>query len=271
MAMKTSVVIADGTFPTNTAPILGPIRQAVRQAAEAGYDAVSVTVRRPEELDLSALQNACREYGAAVSGLATGRLYTVDGLSLGSGDEDNRLSAVRQMLAHAELCAQLDGAKLIVGAVRGWTRDAGGREAYNQQFRRSMEAIVARAEALGVRVVLEAISSLDSDAYCSIAETAEYVRSFRSPALQLQLDSIHLHTNGELDFYPKILALNGLVGQVDISDVDRMAPDGAHFDFPLLLRALKEIDYQDYLVSEFRAQPPADAARAGLAYIRTLL
>ncbi len=146
--MKTSVVIADGTFSTNTAPLLGPIDEVVRKAAKIGYDAISVTVDRPE---------------------------------------------------------------------------------------------------------------------------AEYIRSFRSPALRLQLDSIHLHTNGELDFYPKILALEGLVGQVDISDVDRMAPDGTHFDFPLFVRALKEIGYQDYLVSEFRAAPPANAAQAGLDYIRTLL
>lgn len=95
MSMKTSVVIADGTFSTNTAPLLGPIDEVVRKAAKIGYDAISATVDRPE---------------------------------------------------------------------------------------------------------------------------AEYIRSFRSPALRLQLDSIHLHTNGELDFYPKILALEGLVGQVDISD-----------------------------------------------------
>ena len=88
--MKTSVVIADGTFSTNTAPLLGPIDEVVRKAAKIGYDAISATVDRPE---------------------------------------------------------------------------------------------------------------------------AEYIRSFRSPALRLQLDSIHLHTNGELDFYPKILALEGLVGQ----------------------------------------------------------
>ena len=148
MSMKTSVVIADGTFSTNTAPLLGPIDEVVRKAAKIGYDAISATVDRPE---------------------------------------------------------------------------------------------------------------------------AEYIRSFRSPALRLQLDSIHLHTNGELDFYPKILALEGLVGQVDISDVDRMAPDGTHFDFPLFVRALKELGYQDYLVSEFRAAPPANAAQAGLDYIRTLL
>lgn len=85
------------------------------------------------------------------------------------------------------------------------------------------------------------------------------------------MDSIHLHTNGETDFYQGLLKAGDLIGQVDISDVDRMAPDGRHFDFPLLIQALKETGFQDYLVFEFRANPPADAAKAGLDYIRALL
>ena len=134
-----------------------------------------------------------------------------------------------------------------------------------------MEQILEKAEQLGVQVVLEAISRIDSDAYCTVRETADFIRSFGTKALQLQMDSIHLHNNGEKNFYQDILSAGELVGQVDISDVDRMAPDGKHFDFPLFLKALHEIGYGDYLVAEFRAQPPENAAEAGLAYLRTLL
>ena len=250
MGMKTSAVWADGTFESNTAPLMGPLEDCARRAAELGYDALSLTVNRPGELDAAYVRRVLGEYGLTASGLATGRIYTVDG---------------------AELCAQLGGAKLIVGAIRGWTRDAGGREAYEPLFRSSMESILARAEQLGIQVAFEAISRIDSDAYCSLSETAEFIRSFRSPALRLQVDSIHLHTNGETDFYQGLLKAGDLIGQVDISDVDRMAPDGRHFDFPLLIQALKETGFQDYLVFEFRANPPADAAKAGLDYIRALL
>ena len=271
MAMKTSVVIADGTFETNTAPLLGSIDEVFSQAAELGYDAVSVTVNRPEDVDVEGLLQAMEKYGVAVSGLATGRIYTVDGFTLGSGDEANRMEAVNRMLGHAEICAKLKGAKLIIGAIRGWTKDAGGRENYEKQFRKSMETLVQRAEELGIKIVMEAISYIDSDAYCLIGETAEYIRSFHSPALQLQLDSIHIYNNGETNFYEEILKAGDLVGQVDISDVDRMAPDGKHFDFPLFMKALHEVDYQDYLLSEYRAAPPENAAKVGLDYIKTLM
>ena len=271
MGMKTSAVWEDGTFESNTAPLMGPLEDCARRAAELGYDALSLTVNRPGELDAAYVRRVLGEYGLTASGLATGRIYTVDGLGLGLADQERRQAAVDRMLSHAELCAQLGGAKLIVGAIRGWTRDAGGREAYEPLFRSSMESILARAEQLGIQVAFEAISRIDSDAYCSLSETAEFIRSFRSPALRLQVDSIHLHTNGETDFYQGLLKAGDLIGQVDISDVDRMAPDGRHFDFPLLIQALKETGFQDYLVFEFRANPPADAAKAGLDYIRALL
>ena len=61
MPMKTSVVIADGTFATNTAPILGPTVQAMRRAAQIGYDAVSLTVNEPEKLDVPEVLAACRQ------------------------------------------------------------------------------------------------------------------------------------------------------------------------------------------------------------------
>ena len=47
--------------------------------------------------------------------------------------------------------------------------------------------------------------------------------------------------------------------------------DGKHFDFPLFMKALHEVDYQHYLLSEYRAAPPENAAKVGLDYIKTLM
>ena len=140
---------------------MGPLEDCARRAAELGYDALSLTVNRPGELDAAYVRRVLGEYGLTASGLAAGRIYTVDGLGLGLADQERRQAAVDRMLSHAELCAQLGGAKLIVGAIRGWTRDAGGREAYEPLFRSSMESILARAEQLGIQVAFEAISRID--------------------------------------------------------------------------------------------------------------
>lgn len=269
--MRTSVVWADGTFESNTAPLMGPLEACAPQAAEMGFDGMSLTVNCPEELDPARVSRIMRDCGLAVSGLATGRIYTVDGLGLGMADSEKREAAIGRMLRHTELCAELGGAKLIVGAVRGWVRDAGGRQRYEELFRNSLEQLLERAQALQVKVVLEAISRMDSDAYCTVAETADFIRSFHSDFLQLQLDSIHLWANGETELHDQILKSADLIGQVDISDVGRRAPDGKHFNFVELIQGLKDAGYQDYLVFEYQASPPERAAKAGLDYISTLL
>lgn len=90
MGMKTSAVWADGTFESNTAPLMGPLEDCARRAAELGYDALSLTVNRPGELDAAYVRRVLGEYGLTASGLATGRIYTVDGLGLGLADQERR-------------------------------------------------------------------------------------------------------------------------------------------------------------------------------------
>ena len=175
---------ADGTFSSNTAPLMGSLDDCARRASDLGYDALSLTVKDPNERDWVQVLRKLQNCGLEASGLATGRVYTVDGLGLGMADADRRRAAV-------------GGAKLIIGAIRGWTRDAGGRDVYGSLFRASLEEILNQAEPLGVPVALDAISRMDSDAYCSVAETADFIRSFHSSALRLQLDSIHLHQWGD--------------------------------------------------------------------------
>ena len=269
MSMKTSVVVADGTFPTATAPLLGQVDTVFRQAAALGYDAVSITVNHPKDVNVDEILSAMKTYGVAVSGLATGRICGADGYSISSAEEENRLEAVERILGHIDICAKLN-AKLIIGTVRGRIQVAGNWNTYETQFRKSMDEILTHAESKCVKVMLEAMSELDGDTYQTMAQAGDCVRSFHSPALQLQIDTMHLAYNKE-DFYHDILKYGDLLGQVDISNPDRMVPDGAKFDFPLLIQALKEVNFDGYLLSEFRAAPPENAAKVGLEYIKSLM
>ena len=155
MAMKTSAVWADGTFSSNTAPLMGSLDDCARRASDLGYDALSLTVKDPNERDWVQVLRTLQNCGLEASGLATGRVYTVDGLGLGMADADRRRAAVDRMLAFLPVCAELGGAKLIIGAIRGWTRDAGGRDVYGSLFHASLEEILNQAEPLGVPVALE--------------------------------------------------------------------------------------------------------------------
>lgn len=267
--MKTSVIIADGTFPCTTAPLQGPYEETIRMAAQIGYDAVQLTLNRPSEVEPSEILKLAARYGVKVSALATGRGYTVDGLSLGCGEEVGRRQAVERMKEHVDLAKKLGGAKVIIGAIRGWTTDAPTKKDYYEKFHKSINELTAYAESKGIVMILEANDHLETDAYISIGETAGFIRDVNSPSLKLQLDTMHMKYEDE-EIYHQILEYGELIYQVDISGEERSCPDGEKFDYPLLIQALKDIGYERYLAFEYRPEPPRNAAEEGYRYIRSL-
>lgn len=268
--MRASVIIADGTFPCTTAPLQGSLEDTLKKAAEIGYDAIQLTVNHPSEIEVNKIRQLKARYGLAVSALATGRGYQVDGLCLGSGDEENRRAAVQRMKGHIEVGGCLDGAAVIIGAIRGWTRDAGSPEKYHSQFDRSIEELVSYAEKQQIVLLFEANDHLETDAYITIRDTAEYIRRIQSPSLRLQLDTMHMLYENE-EIYHQVRNCADILNQVDISEKDRGCPGKGSFDFPLLMRALKDAGFQGDLTFEFRPEPPAVAAKAGWEYIRSLM
>lgn len=265
-----SAIVSDGTFPCNTAVLQGDIYDVVRQAAEIGYEAVQLTVNNPIDIDVDNILKATNQYNIKVSSLATGRMYTIDGLSLGSGDEHIRQKCVSRMKEHVDIAERLGGAMVIVGAVRGWSTDAASWKEYHNQFDRSIKEIIDYASEHNIAVILEANDHLETDIYINLAETAEYIRSFNSPYFKLHLDTMHMFYENE-EIYQQILDNHDIIAQIDISGEDRTCPDGEKYDYPLVMKALKDIDYQGYLAFEYKPEPPRNASKIGFDYIKGLL
>lgn len=268
--MKTSVIIANGTFPCTTAPLQGPYTQVLKQAADIGFDAVQLTVNRPEEIAVPALRALTAQYGLYVSAIATGMGYTVDGLSLGAGNETCRQGAVERMKGHIDLAKALGGAMVIIGAIRGRYADADSPEHYHRQFDRSTRELVDYAEEQNIVVIFEANDHLETDAYITTRETAEYIRSYHSPFFRLQLDTMHMLYEKE-EIYHGIVDNADILAQVDISGENRSCPGNHGYDYPQVIQALKDCGFQGTLAFEFRPTPPENAAKAGFDYIARLL
>jgi sugar phosphate isomerase/epimerase len=267
---RTSVVVAPGTAVTAPAPLKGPLSETIRNAAEIGYDAVQVTVNRPAEFDLREARKALHEYQLTVTSIATGAAYSVDGIGLGHRDVPKRSAAVERIKQHIQLAADLDGANVVIGLIRGRLTDSTDREQFMTDYRQSIAACVSYAEREGITLVHEALSGTESDVLRSINENLAFLDEFSSQHLRLHVDCHHMDRE-ESDWPLALRRARGRVAQVDISDVDRGVPDGQHFDFPRLVSTLRQIDYEDYLVFEYNAVGSGvSEARAGLEYIKSV-
>ena len=270
MRWKTSVVGAPASAVNAPAPLKGTTAEIIKNAAAIGYDAVQFQVNRPAEFNLDETLAALNTYQIKVSALATGMAYTVDQISLGNQDEVKRLAAVARMKEHIDLAVKLGGADVGIGTIRGFFADCPSKEEFMVQYRKSLPECIDYAEKNRIRIVHEAIGRTDCDVLRRIEENLSLIESFNSPYFMLQIDSYHMDLE-EPDFYSAMLKAKGFVAQADISDLNRAVPDGKHFDFPKMLKALIEIDYQDYLVFEFKSVGDGVAeATAGLQFIRNL-
>ena len=277
--IRTSAIIAPGTFPCDTAILQGPYPEVFRKAAAAGYDCVQLTVKGPEDYDVPELLALMRKYGLGISAMATGRIYSVDGYCMGASGEAARRAAVDRLARLAKDAAALthtfpDGETIVpaivIGAVRGRFADAGSPKRFYHQFDRSMRELLERCEALRVPFILEAIEQAESEAFTDPGQTLDYVRSVGSPALHMYLDTMHLYNEG-FDPAEAILRFGREAWSIDISGEERRAPMDSVLDFSAICRAIRASGFSGNLTFETKPEPPAESWRESLAFIREKL
>src|SRR5437899_12002701 len=95
----------------------GSWREALRTAADLGYDGVELAVRDPSQVDAEAVLRTVRDAGLAVPAIGTGQAYLKDGLSLSHPDEGIRARAIERLETHIRI-ATIFGAEVILGPLR---------------------------------------------------------------------------------------------------------------------------------------------------------
>ncbi|WP_194608498.1 sugar phosphate isomerase/epimerase family protein [Clostridium vitabionis] len=264
-----STVVTRETIPCGIAMFQGTEEEIFRKAEKAGYTGIQLTIRTPGDYSLEKLKKLSRETRIQVTGLATGTVYTMDGLGLGCEREELRQGAVERMKALAEMCAELGGAQLIVGAVRGWYRDASSREVYDEQFEKSLRELMAFADLRKVPVILEWIDHKESDVFNDPEAILALIRKIGSPNLYMYLDTLHIYNEGEC-IPEAILRYGKMVPQIDISGEKRLPPMKSGIDFEKVCRAVRESGFDGVLLMEFHKEKPEDAEES-LAMLRGYL
>src|SRR2546428_14037254 len=103
--MKLSVVVAVEEPGFDAVAMRGSWREAVRTAADLGYDGVELAVRDPSEVNAEAVLRTGRGAGLAVPAIGKGQAEFEDGLRLSQPDEGLRGRAIERMGTHIRMCA----------------------------------------------------------------------------------------------------------------------------------------------------------------------
>ena len=243
------------------APLLfsGRIPQGFQTAAEAGFRAVELSLRTPDEVNSEELTDLLDTYELSLSAIATGRSYIEDSLSLSSPNAEVRNQAIQRVEGLIQLAAPFKAA-VIIGGIRG---RLDGTTSEQPQLRKS--AILAIRECaryaneLGVILLIEPINRYETNLLNTVAETLEFIQAVGALNIGITADTFHMNIE-ESSIADSLIQAGDRLWHVHLVDSNRRAVGMGHIEFGSIIAALRRVDYQGYLSAEVLPWPDDETA-----------
>jgi sugar phosphate isomerase/epimerase len=249
LQVKTSFAISWQETEFN-AVAKGDAAALINVARSVGYDAVELAVRMPTAVDVHRLREALG--GLPVSALGTGQAYLTDHLSLTCHDVGVRKAAIRRLVEHCHLAAELACPLVIIGLIRGKQGDSALLDG-------SLQEVCAFAESLSIRLVVEPINRYETELVNTAAQALSLIKRVGMKNLGVLLDTFHM--NVEEENPSAALTSNGeRLWHVHLADSNRLAPGAGHLDFRQILGLLCAQRYDGYVSVEIIPRPDASTA-----------
>jgi D-psicose/D-tagatose/L-ribulose 3-epimerase len=249
--------------------------RAVRQAGYAGIEIAPftlaenpATLSRERRRDLAAI---IRSEGLQFVGLHW-LMVSPKGLHVTTPDDAVRARGWEHIRHLVDLCADLgpDGV-LVFGSPqqRGTTLGSTRAEA-TRRFVEGLAGVAPHAEAAGVRILVEALPSNQTDVVGSLAESVAIVNAIASPAVRTMFDTHNAVDETEphatvVDRYFEYIA------HVHVNEIDGKHCGRGDYDFKPVLATLAARGYRGWISLEaFDFTPGAEAiANESLRYLKS--
>ncbi len=249
--------------------IRGEIEHVADQVKKAGYDAIELFIRNPEQYDPERLNKAAANEGLEFCAISTGMEFTRNGLCLIHDDAEQRAKAVARLKAHIDLGAQI-GSPVVVGIMRGSIPDFDREEQYLGYYREGLGQLCDYAKEKGVKIYVESIMRYINNYLNSVPETAQFLRDMKKDNLFLHIDT-HSMAIEDWNEYETVKNAADITGYVHFSDNNRGYPGAGGVDFKPIMRALYDTGYNGYISTECTPYPTEfECAKRGLDYMKAL-
>jgi ribose 5-phosphate isomerase B len=255
--------LAVALSPTKSAfgPLLyaGDLESGPRAAAESGFTAVELSLRKPGDMTATQLEELLGAHHLSLSAIATGQSCLHDQFCLSTSDEEVRRRTVERLAEHIKMGARFN-APVIIGGIRGAL--AGSEEERKRQRFMAIESMrecTELADSLGSLLLLEPINRYETNFVNSAEDGLELIEEVGRPNLKLLLDSFHMNIE-DANMAEAIEKAGDHLGYIHFADSNRQAPGRGHIDFDVILRALARINYSGVMAVEILPLP--DDSRA---------
>ena len=269
--MKLSYQIATPDISTPNLPSAqGTLEGNLDCIAEAGFEAVELSVRKPVELDLDGIEKQIKSRGLSVSMIHTAAMGFQDKIWLCHPVPEIRDVSYRRHLDALDM-AQRFGCGMVIGSSRGNLCEDERRDDSLRWMRDALLGLSDEAASRGARLYLEPLCSHWINNVTTAAEGVTLCRELDHEAFVLMLDTYHMNVD-EASFTAPILESRELLGHMHIAENNRYYPGGGHIPFGEIIGALRSIGYDGYLTCQIVSKPDIQtAARLAAENLRALI
>lgn len=239
-----------------------PLLERVQAAAAAGFDGVEIQF--PYELPAQQLSDALVQAGLplVLINLPAGDLMRGGaGLAAVPSRQAEFTAALEQTLAYAATVRPA-----CVNVLAGRLGEGLSREEAMATLVANLRATAEAFEVLGIRVLCEAINSLDMPGFLinTPEQLESLLREVDHPNCFAQLDAYHMARQG-LDIQAGIRLLAGSIGHFQFADCPgRGEPGSGELNFDALLSELRYSGYREWLGAEYN---PGRSTIASLGWL----
>lgn len=243
------------------------IAEAVRYAAELGFDAVEIFPPNAAAVSADEVRPLVERAGVRVAAIGTGGGWVVRKLTLTHAQTEVRREA-RQFIREVIDVAASFQAPAIIGSMQGRADDVVSRDQALALLAEALEDLGEYAGARGVPLLYEPLNRYETNLFNRIGDAAGWLRSLRTRHVRVLADLFHMAIE-ETDLAAALRETADLVGHVHFADSNRRAVGFGHTALPPVIAALRDIGYDGYLSAEILPWPdPVAAARQTLMAFR---
>ena len=230
---------------------------------EQGLDGFEIPMFDPADLDAAAIRRAFEATGLDCTVCA----ILPEGVNPISADASIRKKSLAHLLQCVETAAEM-GAHLLGGPLFAPIGYLPGRRRNGDEWQWAVECFQALGDSLDVNQVtlsIEPVNRSETFFLCTGAEAKALCEAVGHARVGVTLDTFHANIE-EKTIAAAVRALGKHLKHIHASENDRGLLGSGHVDFPAILAALKEMDYNGYLMIEGFGYSPAEPNSLGALY-----
>jgi D-psicose/D-tagatose/L-ribulose 3-epimerase len=257
----------------------------ISQVGEKGLEAFEIPMFDPASLDAARIRRAfeASDLECTVCAILPENINPI------SPDAAVRKKALAHLVQCVETCAEL-GARRMGGPLYAPIGYLPGRRRTQDEWTWAVECFQALGDVLNrnsISLAIEPVNRSESFFLNTGADASALCDAVAHPRLGVLIDTFHANIE-EKSIPAAVRSLGKRLTHLHVSENDRGLLGSGHVDFPGIVAALKEIDYDGYLMIEGfgystdeanslgrlwadRNVSPEDIAFQGAAYLRSLL